>query len=96
MSSRHNKPRRFDAGQPQPNTSEWDQPAPGPQDDAMRKLQRGSEAILRLATEAHAAVARSDAAGAQAARQSIETELTFTIGLIDELLFGAPEQSTLH
>lgn len=96
MSSRHNKSRRFDADQPELTPSEWDQPTPGPTGDAMRKLQRGSEAILRLATQAHAAVARSDAAGVQAARRSLETELRFTTGLIDELLFGAPEQSTLH
>jgi hypothetical protein len=96
MSSRHNKPRRFDTDQPESATSEWDQPTPAPEDTAMRELQRGSEAILRLATQAHAAVARSDVAGAQAARQSLETELTFTTSLIDELLFGAPEQSTLH
>ncbi|MBC8748759.1 MULTISPECIES: hypothetical protein [Paraburkholderia] len=95
MSSRHNKPRRLDADLPELATSEWDQPTPGP-DDAMRELQRGSEAILRLATRAHAAVARSDEAGAQAARQSLETQLTFTTALIDELLFGAPERSTLH
>jgi hypothetical protein len=96
MSSPHDKRRRFDADQPELTTSERDQPTPGPTDDAMRELQRGSEAILRLATQAHAAVARSDAAGAQAARQSLETQLTFTTSLIDELLFGAPEKSTLH
>ncbi|WP_233805127.1 hypothetical protein [Paraburkholderia sp. HP33-1] len=96
MSSHHNKPRRSDDDQPELTASERDQPTPRPDDDAMRKLQRGSEAILRLATEAHAAVARSDAAGAQAARQSLETQLTFTTGLIDELLFGAPKRSTLH
>ncbi|EEA04331.1 conserved hypothetical protein [Burkholderia sp. H160] len=96
MSTHHSKPRRSDADQPEVTTSEWDQPTPGPDVAAMRELQRGSEAILRLATEAHAAVARSDAAGAQAARQSLETQLTFTTGLIGELLFGAPEQSTLH
>ena len=96
MSSRQNKRRQFDAVEPELTTSERDQPTPGPGDDAMRELQRGSEAILRLATRAHAAVARNDAAGAQAARQSLETQLTFTTSLIDELLFGAPEQSTLH
>ncbi|KXU82624.1 hypothetical protein CI15_34500 [Paraburkholderia monticola] len=94
MSTRQNKRRRFDADQPELTTSEWDQPAPD--DGAMRELQRGSEAILRLATQAHAAVARGDATGAQVARQSLESQLTFTTSLIDELLFGAPEQSTLH
>ncbi|MGF6700983.1 hypothetical protein OKW38_005660 [Paraburkholderia sp. MM5496-R1] len=96
MSSRHDKPHRFDADLPELATSERDQPTPGPDDRAMRELQRGSEAIVRLATQAHAAVARSDEAGAQAARQSLETQLTFTTALIDELLFGAPERSTLH
>lgn len=95
MSTRQNKRRRFDADQPELTTSEWDSPTPD-LDDAMRELQRGSEAILCLATQAHSAVARSDAAGAQAARQSLEAQLTFTTSLIDELLFGAPEQSTLH
>lgn len=94
MSSLYKKRRRFDADQPELTTS--DRPTPAPDDEAMRELQRGSEAILRLATQAHAAVARSDAAGAQAARQSLETQLTFTTSLIDELLFGAPEKSTLH
>jgi hypothetical protein len=96
MSTRQNKRRRFDADQPELTTSERDQPTPAPDDGAMRELQRGSEAILRLATQAHAAVARCDAVGAQAARQSLESQLTFTTSLIDELLFGAPEQSTLH
>ncbi|MGF6875489.1 hypothetical protein [Paraburkholderia sp. MM5477-R1] len=58
MSSRHNKPHRFDADLPELTTSERDQPTPGPDDRAMRELQRGSEAIVRLATQAHAAVAR--------------------------------------
>ncbi|APA88485.1 hypothetical protein BJG93_24340 [Paraburkholderia sprentiae WSM5005] len=96
MSTRHNNRRRFDADLPEFTTSEGDQPTPGANDDAMRVLQRGSEAIVRLATQAHAAVARSDEAAAQAARQSLETQLTFTTALIDELLFGAPERSTLH
>ena len=96
MSSRHNKSRRSDTDLQELAASEWEQPTPDADHDAMRELQRGSEAILRLATQAHAAVARSDEAGAQAARRSLETELTFTTALIDELLFGAPEQSTLH
>jgi hypothetical protein len=96
MSSRNNKSRRFDTDLPELTTSEWEQLTPDSDHDAMRELQRGSEAILRLATQAHAAAARSDEAGAQAARRSLESQLTFTTALIDELLFGAPEQSTLH
>ncbi|OLL32385.1 hypothetical protein BTH42_08055 [Burkholderia sp. SRS-W-2-2016] len=97
MSSRHDKSRPFDADLPDHAGADWDCPSsPGPGADAMRELQCGSEAILRLATDTHAAVARSDAAGAEAARQALEKQLSLTTNLIDQLLFGAPERSTLH
>ncbi|SMG50758.1 hypothetical protein [Paraburkholderia susongensis] len=96
MSSRHDKSHHFEAGLPEFATSERDSPLSGPDAEAMRELQRASEAVLHLATQAHAAVARSDAAGAEAVRKSLEKQLTLTTGLIDELLSGAPGQSVLH
>ncbi|NML32678.1 hypothetical protein [Paraburkholderia antibiotica] len=89
MSSRHAKPRQFDAESPEFAVS-------GPDADVMRDLQYGSEAILRLASDAHAAIARSDAAAAEAARHSLEKQLKLTTTLIDTLLFGSPERSVLH
>ncbi|MFT4065824.1 hypothetical protein [Paraburkholderia sp.] len=96
MSSRHAKTRRFDACQPEISTPDWDSLSPDPDADAMRELRHASEAVLCLATQAHAAVARSDGASAEAVRQSLERQLMLTRGLIDELLFGAPGQSVLH
>ncbi|MCC8396022.1 hypothetical protein LJ656_25885 [Paraburkholderia sp. MMS20-SJTR3] len=97
MSSRHDKSHPFDADLPDYGGEPVNCPSsPGPDADAMRELKCGSEAILRLATDTHAAVARSDAAGAEAARQALEKQLTLTTDLIDQLLFGAPDRSTLH
>ncbi|MBN3802422.1 hypothetical protein GXB81_05030 [Paraburkholderia sp. Ac-20336] len=96
MSSRHDKSRQFEAGLPEFATPERGSPLSGPDAEIMRELQHRSEAVLRLATETHAAVARSDAAGAEFARRSLATQLTLTTGLIDELLFGESGESVLH
>ncbi|HEY2022165.1 hypothetical protein [Paraburkholderia sp.] len=98
MSSRHTKTRRFDLCQPEISAPEWNGLSldADVDADAMRELRHASEAVLHLATQAHAAVARSDVASAEAARKSLEKQLTLTRGLIDELLFGAPGESVLH
>jgi len=98
MSSRHTKPPRFDLCHPEISASEWNGLSLDTDADAdeMRELRLASEAVLDLATQAHAAVARSDVASAEAARKSLEKQLTLTRGLIDELLFGAPGESVLH
>jgi hypothetical protein len=95
MSSRHDKDHQYEAGLPELATPEWNSPSPG-QDAAMHELQRASETVLRLATQTHAAVARSDAAGAELARASLERQLTLTTGLIDELLFGGNDHPATH
>jgi hypothetical protein len=98
MSSRPHKTRRFDTCQPEVSATEWNGPSVDAEAEAeaMRELRHASEAVLHLATQAHAAVARSDVASAEAARKSLEKQLTLTRGLIDELLFGAPGESVLH
>jgi hypothetical protein len=96
MSSRHDKDHPFEAGlpeqaMPEPNT------APLGRNAAMHELQRASETVLRLATQTHTAVARSDVAGADIARTSLERQLTLTTRMIDELLFGgSDDQPTTH
>ncbi|WP_233834586.1 hypothetical protein [Paraburkholderia sp. ZP32-5] len=96
MSSRHPKTRRFDACQPEISAPEWNGLSLDADAAAMRELRHASEAVLHLATQAHAAVACSDVVSAEAARKSLEKQLTLARGLIDELLFGAPGESVLH
>jgi hypothetical protein len=95
MSSRHHKDHPFGAGVPELPTPEWNSPSADP-DAAMRELQRASEGVLQLATQTHAAVARSDAAGAEVARASLEKQLALTTRLIDELLLRDTDKPTTH
>ncbi|QQC66038.1 hypothetical protein [Paraburkholderia ginsengisoli] len=95
MSSRHDKDHPFEAGLPEFAASEWNGPSAA-QDAAMHELQRASEGVLQLATQTHAAVGRNDPAAAEMARASLEQQLTLTTRLIDELLFGGPDQPTTH
>ena len=95
MSSRHDKDRQYETGLPELATSDWNGPLPGA-DAAMQQLQRASETVLQLAAQTHAAVACSDIARAEAARSSLEQQLTLTTRLIDELLFGDTDQPTTH
>jgi hypothetical protein len=96
MSSRHDKDHLFETGSPEIGTSDWNRPSAGADAGTMHELQRASEMVLQLATQTHAAVARSDMAGAQVARASLEKQLTQTTRMIDELLFGASGQPTMH
>lgn len=96
MSSRHDKNYPLETGLPELATSDWNSPSTAPDAQTMQELQRASETLLQLATQTHAAVARSDMAGAQAARVSLEKQLTLTTRLIDELLFGDSDQPTTH
>jgi hypothetical protein len=77
-------------------TPEWNSPAPGSDGEMMRGLQLAPETVLRLATKTHDAVARGDAASAEAARASLEKQLGLTTRLIDELLFDGTDQHTTH
>ncbi|RKT22395.1 hypothetical protein B0G69_5854 [Paraburkholderia sp. RAU2J] len=96
MSSRHDKDHPFEAGLPEQAVPESNSPPLG-RDAAMHELQRASETVLRLATQTHAAVARSDMAGAEIARTSLERQLTLTTRMIDGLLFGSSDdQPTTH
>ncbi|MFL9960178.1 hypothetical protein PQR02_03340 [Paraburkholderia sediminicola] len=94
MSSRHDKDHQFETGSPEIGTSDWNRPSAAA--DSMHELQCASEMVLQLATQTHAAVARSDMAGAQVARASLEKQLTQTTRMIDELLFGGSGQPTTH
>ena len=96
MPSRHDKDRQFETGLPELAAPDSSSPSPGPDTKTMHELQCASEAVLRLATQTHAAVARSDPACAEAARASLEKQLTLTTRLIDELLFGDPDRPTTH
>jgi hypothetical protein len=96
MSSRHDKNRLPETGLPEIVTSDWDRSPSGAGAGQMQELQRASERVLQLATQTHAAVARNDAAGAQAVRASLEKQLTHTTRMIDQLLFGASGQHTTH
>jgi hypothetical protein len=95
MSSRHDKDRPFGSGLPGLATPQRSSASSG-QDAAMDELQRASETVLQLATQTHAAVGRSDMAGAEVARTSLEQQLALTTRLIDELLFGGKDQPTTH
>ncbi|NKJ50510.1 hypothetical protein CIC12_28055 [Burkholderia sp. SG-MS1] len=96
MSSRHDKDHPFEARLPESAVPESNRPPLG-QDAAMHELRRASESVLRLATQTYAAVARSDMAGAEMARTSLERQLTLTTRMIDGLLFGSSDdQPTTH
>ena len=95
MSSRHDKDHPFESGLPGLATPQCGCASAG-QDAEMDELQRASETVLRLATQTHAAVARSDMEGAEVARTSLEQQLALTTRLIDELLFGDNDRPTTH
>jgi hypothetical protein len=94
MSSRHDRSNPFEPAAQ--DTPEWNDPREFPQADLMRGLQLASDTVLRLATQTHAAVARGDAASAEAARVSLEKQLALTTQLIDELLFDGETRHTTH
>ena len=91
MSSRHDTSNTFD-----PVAGEAPESYEIPQAELMRGLQLASDTVLRLATQTHAAVARGDAASAEAARVSLERQLALTTRLIDELLFDGETRHTTH
>lgn len=86
MSSRHDNDYPYEAGLPES----------APDADALHDLQLASQAVLQLATQAHAAVARNDEAAAQAARASLERQLSATTRMIDAFVFGDPVKPTTH
>jgi hypothetical protein len=94
MTSRHDRSNPFEL--PADEASEWNDPQELPQADLMRGLQLASDTVLRLATQTHAAVARGDAASAEASRVSLEKQLALTTRLIDELLFDGETRHTTH
>ncbi|ASW02617.1 hypothetical protein [Paraburkholderia aromaticivorans] len=96
MSSRHDQDNEFETGLPPVSTTEWTSPVPGADAGTMRGLHLASESVLCLATQAHDAVARGDAAGAEAARASLEQQLALATRLIDELLFDGSGPHTTH
>ncbi|SIT42284.1 conserved hypothetical protein [Paraburkholderia ribeironis] len=96
MSSHPDKNHPFETGLPALSTPERGGPSSSPDAAAMYELQRAAESVLQLATQTHAAVARSDTAGAQVLRASLEKQLTWTTRLIDEMLFGGTGQTTMH
>lgn len=96
MPSRHDKNDEFDIGQPAVSTTEWTSPLPGADARTMRGLHLASESVLCLATQTYDAVARGDAAGAQAARASLEQQLALATRLIDELLLDDAGPHTTH
>jgi hypothetical protein len=96
MSYRHDKNRLFETGLPEIVTSDLDRSSSGAGAGHMQELQRASERVLQLATQTHAAVARNDAASAQAVRASLEKQLMHTTRIIEQLLFGASGQHTTH
>ncbi|WP_118180475.1 hypothetical protein [Paraburkholderia phosphatilytica] len=96
MSSRHAKNRTLEFDPDIAGSSEWNRPAPAGDAETMRQLQLASESVMRLATQTHSAVARGDAAAADAAHASLKHHLRVTTSLIDELLSDGSEQPTLH
>jgi hypothetical protein len=96
MSSRPDKNRQFETGLPELSTPEWDGPSAGSDAGMMQELQVASEGVLRLATQTHAAVARSDPAAAEVARAALEAQLTQATQMIDELLFGRTDPPVTH
>jgi hypothetical protein len=95
MSSRHAKNRPFGRELPELFTSEQMLP-PGVDADMMDGLHRSSGKVLQLATLTHQAVARGDAAAAEAARASLERQLAISTSLIDQLLLDGTDQPTTH
>ena len=96
MSSRHDKENEFEIGLPAVSATEWTSPMPGADAGTMRGLHLASESVLCLATQTYDAVARGDAAAAEAARASLEQQLAVATRLIDELLFDDGGPHTTH
>lgn len=96
MSTRHDKDNEFEINLPAASTAEWTSPVPGADADTMRGLHLASQSVLCLATQTYDAAARGDAAGAQAARASLEQQLALATRLIDELLFDGSGPHTTH
>jgi hypothetical protein len=96
MSSRRNKNRASAEALPDRATPEWSNPAPGTDEQAMHSLHVASQNVLRLATQTYNAAALGDAAAAQAARASLETQLGLTTRLIDEMLSDGSDRPTMH
>lgn len=96
MSTRPEKDNEFETDLPAASASEWTSPMPGADAGTMRGLQRASDNVLCLATQTYEAVARGDAAGAEAARASLEQHLALATRLIDELLFDGSGPHTTH
>ncbi|REE23759.1 hypothetical protein B0G71_7047 [Paraburkholderia sp. BL27I4N3] len=96
MSTRHDKDNEFEIGLPAASTPEWTSPVPGADAATMRGLHLASESVLCLATQTYDAVARGDAAGAEATRASLEQQLQLATCLIDELLFDGSGPHTTH
>jgi hypothetical protein len=66
MSFRHDPSYQFKVALPDVSMSDWKDPAPYSDAGTMRGLHLASEAVLRLATQTHSAVARGDTVGRQA------------------------------
>jgi hypothetical protein len=96
MSTRHDKDNEFEIGLSAASASEWTSPVPGADPETMRGLHLASENVLCLATQTYDAAARGDAAGAEAARASLEQQLALATRLIDELLFDNSGPHTTH
>ncbi|MGE8164879.1 hypothetical protein ACQKRQ_32640 [Paraburkholderia sp. NPDC080076] len=96
MSTRHDKDNEFEISLPAASTTEWTSPVPGADAETMRGLHLASESVLCLATQTYDAAARGDAAGAEAARASLEQQLALATRLIDELLFDGSGPHTTH
>ncbi|MFL9888459.1 hypothetical protein PQR68_30270 [Paraburkholderia agricolaris] len=94
MSFRHHQNYQFEVGLPEVSMSDWNDPSPYSDAGMMRGLHLASEAVLRLATQTHKAVARGDTVGAEVARISLEKQLALTTCLIDELLLKGTDQPT--
>lgn len=94
MSFRHDSSYQFKVALPDVSMSDWKDPAPYSDAGMMRGLHLASEAVLRLATQTHSAVARGDTVGAELARVSLEKQLALTTCLIDELLLKGTDQPT--
>jgi hypothetical protein len=92
MSFRHHPSHQFKVCLPDVSMPDWNDPAPCSDAGTMRGLHLASEAVLRLATQTHSAVARGDAVGAEVARVFLEKQLALTTCLIDELLLKGTDQ----
>ncbi|MFM0629926.1 hypothetical protein [Paraburkholderia xenovorans] len=96
MSTRHDKDNEFEISLPAASTTEWTSPVPDADAETMRGLHLASASVLCLATQTYDAAARGDAAGAEAARASLEQQLALATRLIDELLFDGSGPHTTH